>query len=235
MSNFRLSFIICIIFGVTTPAIADRVGDKPVCESTGELIKLSGSKYVCVSIADAIKIKQESGNTAGILKVTTELAEAGDRLSQRALGQFYAKGEFVPLDLKKSVSWYRLAAEQGDSEAQYRMGQAYLKGEGVPSLVIPFAEHWYKLAAENGDVRAMVNLGFLADGRKNYSVAFGWYQKAAELNDPMSQLYVGRAYHRGLGTSIDVEQAVKWYRKAADQGDANAKLWLTLMNFGAVQ
>ena len=58
--------------------------------------------------------------------------------------------------------------------------------------------------------------------RKDLSVAFRSYMKAAEMGHAAAQNRVGWMYEKGEGTEADHAAAVSWYRKAADQGNVNA-------------
>src|ERR1700741_3246161 len=58
-------------------------------------------------------------------------AEKGSTRAQFRLGEMYAFGEDVTLDLKQAVEWYRRAAENGFAEAQLRLSRFYAQGRGV--------------------------------------------------------------------------------------------------------
>lgn len=46
--------------------------------------------------------------------------------------------------------------------------------------------------------------------------------------DTRAQYYLGEMYERGLGTSQNIDEALKWYAKAAQKGDSWAKSKLAL-------
>ncbi|MFQ5773148.1 MAG: cell division protein FtsZ [Kiloniellaceae bacterium] len=58
--------------------------------------------------------------------------------------------------------------------------------------------------------------------RKNLTLAFRSYLKAAEMGHPGAQNRVGWMYEKGEGIEADHGQAVRWYRSAAEQGYVNA-------------
>ena len=61
------------------------------------------------------------------------LAEAGDVVSQLALGVYYDVGaEGAPKDYAEALKWYRAAAEQGSPQAQGKLGRMYADGRGAP-------------------------------------------------------------------------------------------------------
>ena len=61
---------------------------------------------------------------------------------------------------------------------------------------------------------------------KNEKQAFSLYQKAADYGSPRGQMLLSRAYHDGIGTEPDREQALYWVRTAAYQkyGEAMHRL-----------
>lgn len=79
-----------------------------------------------------------------------QLAEAGDRDGQVALGWLYSSGDEVPRDKGEAARWYRLAAEQGDIRAQLALGWLYYAGDGV-KRDLREAAHWYEKAAAQGN------------------------------------------------------------------------------------
>ncbi|MDC6351048.1 tetratricopeptide repeat protein [Zeaxanthinibacter sp. PT1] len=67
--------------------------------------------------------------------------------------------------------------------------------------------------------------------QKNFDKAFPLLQQAAEMGQPEAQYNLGYAYHRGMGTRIDLEAANKWYGKSAEQGYTDA-LYAMMMAYG---
>lgn len=74
-----------------------------------------------------------------------------------------------------------------------------------------------KLANEN-DCEAMTQLGRNALNSEDYSTAFKWWMKAAEMDYPVAQNNVGVLYRDGLGVSQNYEEAFKWFLKSAKNG-----------------
>lgn len=58
---------------------------------------------------------------------------------------------------------------------------------------------------------------------KNYTEAFKWHKKAAELGYAPAQNDLGAMYHNGKGVNRDYVEALKWYLKAAESGYSNAQ------------
>jgi len=86
-------------------------------------------------------------------------AHQHEPLSQEAriyLGDIYAQGDSVPVDLTQANHWYQQAsayyqglAEQGWAPAQYSLGLMHERGKGV-ELDREKAAYWYRKAAEDG-------------------------------------------------------------------------------------
>jgi tetratricopeptide (TPR) repeat protein len=83
-------------------------------------------------------------------------------------------------------------------------------------------------AAELGDefvpsflLGVMYDLGMGV--KKDYTEAFKWYRKAAELGHIMSQSVIADMYYEGRGVKQGYAEAAAWNRKAAEQGDADAQ------------
>ena len=56
-----------------------------------------------------------------------QAAKMGLAVAQFNVGQMFEFGDGTEQDLRKSITYYRLAAEQEHSDAQYRLGLAYLR------------------------------------------------------------------------------------------------------------
>ncbi len=129
-----------------------------------------------------------------------ESAERGNAKAQSFLGELYANGTYVELnvdeavkwfindgsdqpDYTEAVKWFLMAAEQGHIDSQYVLGVCYYHGKGVVADTEE-AIKWYKKAADQGDDRSQAALGgiyYLAsDNPKNYNEAKRWFEKAAE-------------------------------------------------------
>ena len=72
----------------------------------------------------------------------------------RLLGNIYRDGLGVPVDLDRSVAFYRDAVANGDSEAGYAIGLAYETGQGVPKSAAS-AFHWYESVADKDPTAAL--------------------------------------------------------------------------------
>ncbi len=154
------------------------------------------------------------------------LAQQGDTDAQYRLGLRLLKGNGIPRDIRKAVSWFQKAGEQGNASAQCELGNCYADGKGLP-VDKPEAVRWYRKAAAQGNARAQNHLGScLMAGVgciEDRSEAVGWYRSAAELGLAEAQYNLGRCFDAGTGVPADTQEAEKWYRRAAAQGHLGAQ------------
>lgn len=57
---------------------------------------------------------------------------------------------------------------------------------------------------------------------QNDSLAFFYYQKAANDGNAWGQRNVSTCYFEGIGTNINVPKGIEWIKMAAKNGDAEA-------------
>eukprot|EP00294_Goniomonas_avonlea_P008838 CAMPEP_0114548076 /NCGR_PEP_ID=MMETSP0114-20121206/4788_1 /TAXON_ID=31324 /ORGANISM="Goniomonas sp, Strain m" /LENGTH=407 /DNA_ID=CAMNT_0001732641 /DNA_START=28 /DNA_END=1248 /DNA_ORIENTATION=- len=76
-------------------------------------------------------------------------AELGNAEAQRCLGNLYAVGTGVDMDLAQAARWWTAAAEQGDGESQCNMGLVYRHGY-VGREDAAQAHSWYTRASLHG-------------------------------------------------------------------------------------
>lgn len=58
---------------------------------------------------------------------------------------------------------------------------------------------------------------------KAVDMAFYWYGKAAELNNPQAAYNLSIMYEKGWGCQADAEKARQWLELAAELGEPKAK------------
>ncbi len=97
---------------------------------------------------------------ARVLPLAEQAAKAGAGMAQRLLGNMYALGQGVPVNVKEAVKWHTLSAEQGDVDIQAALGYRYLTGDGVPAN-LDLATKWLAMAAKGGHAQAKDNLEIL--------------------------------------------------------------------------
>ncbi|BET21475.1 hypothetical protein RGT18_10630 [Solobacterium moorei] len=70
---------------------------------------------------------------------------------------------------------------------------------------------------------------YFGDGvEKNDTLAFEWYKKAAQHQDPEAANRVGVMLENGIGCSADAEQAYRYYVQSADLGSLSGMANLSL-------
>lgn len=137
-------------------------------------------------------------------------AASGNAKAGYDLGQCYAIGNGVPVDLAESTRWFGKAAEQGLVIAQSRFANALLNGWGVTQSTSE-AMAWYQKAAKHGDTLSAYMLGELYEA--------GGPIEAIKQPDGT---FIGGPVPQSAGIPKDFARAAYWYRVAANQGGAAA-------------
>ncbi|MDF1720779.1 MAG: tetratricopeptide repeat protein [Minwuia sp.] len=162
------------------------------------------------------------------------LARSGDIEMQIQLAKMHHKALGTEEDLELAAVWYRNAAASleplvkvGDIDAHKKLANILIIGIGIDRDVVR-AGKLYEVAAIAGDRAGLYLAGTMwFTGRANHPVdhvrGFKWLYKAAEINHPRSQGYVGAAYAKGLGVEADPVLAVKWLQLAIDRGVGAAR------------
>ena len=167
------------------------------------------------------------GDYATALKEWRPLAEQGDMVAQKELGNMYRNGQGVPHNNITAARWVRLSAEQGYAEAQKTLARYYEYGSGVPR---DYAEalRWYSLAAEQGDVRAQMTVAYMyyngSDIPQDFTESLRWFSLVAEQGDDAdyqaeAMVHVACQHGTGSGVPQDYAEALRWMRLAAEQDD----------------
>ena len=141
------------------------------------------------------------------------------------LGGCYHLGLGTARDLAKAAECYERAAELTNYVAMKSLGYLLMNGLGVKKDR-EAAKRWLTRAAEEGgNARAMYNLGVLYGADTNSaSVAFQWFRRSAELNDPIACLEVGNYYWAGRGVvQTNLETYRFWRQRAALLGSTAAQ------------
>lgn len=156
-----------------------------------------------------------------------QAAKMGLAVAQFNVGQMFEFGDGTEQDLRKSITYYRLAAEQEHSDAQYRLGLAYLREKKVSE-----AFRWVNKAAKQGNVMAFVKLGdFYSAGigtRRDEKTAEKWYRKAVDAHDPVGEyalwsLNLIRLERQENGDPQNTPESLKLLLASAEQGHPPAQ------------
>lgn len=153
-------------------------------------------------------------------------ADQGDAYAQDALGDFYLLGKITQQNKALGITYKKKAAEQGLACAQVDLAKCYATGHGVKKNYLT-AFDYYLAAAQCNQPYAVYQVGsYLHTGRTglgpNPTAAFGWFLKAAELNDGDGQAQVAYQYFFGEGIPQDFNQGMAWLLKALKQENIHA-------------
>jgi TPR repeat protein len=156
---------------------------------------------------------------AGIDPAVLAKANAGDAVSQVAVGANYAQTAGSTQDQddaaeawKQSAEWYAKAAAQNYVPGEIRLAEAYSYGRGVerdPAKAAAF----YRKAADQGDVGAQGTLAMLytmGQGVPQSDVdAYFWFDLAAAVNSPNQDRYITNRQNVGTRITTDELEAVR--------------------------
>jgi TPR repeat protein len=110
--------------------------------------------------------------------------------AQFQLGDMYYRGDILPEDREKAVSWFQRAAQGGSAEARNRLGELWAAGvNGEPDP--KEAARWYRRAALQGLATAQFNLGRALERgegvEQNAIEAWAWYRLASDRGDTQAK------------------------------------------------
>lgn len=134
--------------------------------------------------------------------------------AQLKLGELYANGIVVPVDLAKAKELINLAIAQGHLPAVYQMGELALKQNDLPQ-----AKEWFTKAAMVHYAPGEIALSKFYTNEKspfyNAHLGFLWMLKAAQNGSNEAQIALANMYKNGLGVDVDENLAKEWQQKAA--------------------
>lgn len=163
-------------------------------------------------------------------------AEKGDAPAQTLIGEIYADGLGVPLNVATASGWYALASKNGDRLASFKLALMYQNGSGVPKSRQRAAE-LFQLAVDQGSLPAKYNLALLhIEGiyaEPNMIKAAELMREAAESGLPEAQYDYGTMLIEGAGVAPAPLEGAGWLRQAAEQGLTEAQVdYATLLYLG---
>lgn len=166
-----------------------------------QAVAAAGNRDALLALADAAW----SGLWPGQLREAEghylRVFEMGDARAAYRLGQMYATGRGVDIDLAVATRWYRTASQMDLPAGHFGLGLTWWSGR-----------YWTGLALV-GDYAEAVRLFTLA---------------AARGHAPAYR-YLGLAHQLGYGTEPDFITAAEWYEQAMAAGDLEAMYRRALM------
>lgn len=160
------------------------------------------------------------------LELFTKAAKSGNAAAQCSMGECYALGIGVEIDLPKALEYLQESSDKGFSQALYLLGFHYYNGEGVEKNYTKAFELYLK-AADQNHADAQFSLGIMYKHGiglpPDDAEALRWFRKAAFQGHARAQNNVGSCFYFGLGAAKDRQEAAGWFRKSALQGNAAAQ------------
>lgn len=204
---------------------------RPMAGETLQLVQTRAEQGDAVAQMElAVRLRDGEGvtrNIAEAIAMFTQLADAGSADAQNKLGVIYRNGDGVEQSYTEAEKWFLKASSQKNVHGTYNLANLYLFGR-IPKK----AEKGLDLmqdAADLGFVKAMQLAGSILKESKNPQTAargFAYLRQAAEKNDSLAQLILGRAYLQGKGLPRDPAMAESWLKKSAALGNASASALL---------
>ena len=149
-------------------------------------------------------------------------AAAGEAVIEgmRELGFVLAGGIGVAPDPSRANDLYRAAAEAGDGYAAFNLAVNYYRGHGAGKNFREFAK-WLQVAGELGIPEACAVLGDQCAKKGLDGESLQWYVRAARSSHVPAMLVAAQRYRDGVGTAVDLVQAVRWLLTPLDRGNGD--------------
>ena len=170
---------------------------------------------------------------ASALKWCTASADQKCRTAISNLGIIYLRGTTdEPANPTRAMKQFQSA---GLAVSHAHIAVIYMHGElGYADHTAAAAHCDYALAKNPDCPLALLTYGRLhARGwpgtLKDFDTAFTFVSRAAKFDFTPSFQIMGEYYERGIGTDINMDEAIKWYAKGADGGDGYAALRLSVL------
>lgn len=173
---------------------------------------------------------QDIHNEQKGVDLVKKAAKHGNGDAYNRLGTWFQFGEHVAKDDNKAMENYQKAYSLKSAGGAFSLGLAYIEGIGCTKDFAKAIEIW-KRGVEYGSGGAANNLYCIYNndvygmghGVINKELAKKYLMKAAELDDIMGCLNIGRQYYSGKGLlEKNDTQAFIYIKKAADMGQVDA-------------
>lgn len=163
----------------------------------------------------------KNGDFSRALSELNFLSQQGILGADYYLGKMYYEGKGVPRSLNKAYELFLSSYKQGYALSGYYLYKIPLEIQ-KDSFSLQGLE-FLKEAGRAGSFEALEELGDLymkenALVQKNHTYAFGFYLLGALKGDKKSQRKLAILYKNGVGTTQDLENAMKWMKRSAHQG-----------------
>lgn len=156
-----------------------------------------------------------------------KLAEAGDALAQRMIGDFLVHGTRCKASVPEGTVWLRRSARQGNVAAKLLLASLIASGLAAPENPAEVLRLLGE-AAEQGSPEAATNLGLLhqhgvAGVPKDERAALAFYRRAASQNHAPAQVALADLLLTSRPTdAASASEARRWLETAAAIGSPEA-------------
>lgn len=163
-----------------------------------------------------------SGQFCNSLHEYEKLAVNGDIAAQTILGSLYQDGQCVEKNYSKAIEWYSLVLNNSKIKEKPIQFSAWVDNQltllywqmGNDSMA---TSHAYS-AVFKGSTIGLTLLGGMSYSGKDYRVAFGFFEKAANRGEPFAQYKLAKMYSTGEGALQDNVKAYAWVAVAIANG-----------------
>lgn len=180
---------------------------------------------------DAAIAQETPGYQGESLSVLLEASRNGDPVASYKLGTVYDKGLIgMPKDEAKATALYKQAADGGVIPAARNVALLLLKD---PEPAKPEAQEKNekdKADAEKAEVKPKKAALPKRDPMK-LQMGVRYLYQAANANDEVAMVELGRQLFTGDILSRDIRGAAKWFERSAELGSADAQYFIGQMHF----
>lgn len=158
-------------------------------------------------------------DSASILKLVGIYQHAEDDTFIRIV-EFLGQRFLRQKKWKTAEAWFTIGAHRNVSSCQLQLGNVLQQQGAQERLMI----HWWRKAADNGEVAAAINLA-LYWLRKRHHRAWAWANTIiTRFRRGVGYWLRGRCHEGGIGTPLNIDNAISDYRVAAAEGMGQAQL-----------
>ncbi|PKY51675.1 kinase-like protein [Rhizophagus irregularis] len=108
------------------------------------------------------------------------------------------------------------ASKQNHMLAQYYVGLCYHYGHGVIKKDKKLALEYFKKTADENFSSGQLRVGSYYRKKKDFNMAFHWYEKAANSGNNIAQFHLACMYKDGEGVAKDYNKAFQLFQKSAE-------------------
>lgn len=125
-------------------------------------------------------------------------------------------------DMNEKIRWYKIAASKGYLYAAFNLGRIYEVGSNGVPINYEEAVKYYKMSETLDESK--LHLAWLyrhgLGVEVNLTKSFELYSSMAKSN-VIAMYNVGACYEGGLGTNLDLKEALVYYREVLDMSECN--------------